>query len=68
MPALCITWRLPRARTRAVIVIIIYVLAFHLAPLADAVSLSLGGVLGAWLPPESARADRSLAATAAGSA
>jgi hypothetical protein len=47
MPIFCITWRLPGARTRAVIIIIIYVLAFRFAPDA-AVPLAFGGIIGAW--------------------
>jgi hypothetical protein len=51
MQNLCITVRQPGARVRGVVVIIIYLTAFRLAPHAD-VPLALGGLLGGWLAAE----------------
>lgn len=48
MTYLCVTWRQPGTRVRAVIIIIVYVVAFRLAP-TMAVSLAIGGLLAAWL-------------------
>jgi hypothetical protein len=57
MPILCVT--LPRLgpRRRIVIVIVIYLAAFRLAP-GDSVALALGGALGGLLAIESATAAR----------
>jgi hypothetical protein len=54
MPNFCILWRQPRARTRTIIIIVIYVTAFHLTPHA-ALPLALGGLLGNWLTAKPGR-------------
>jgi hypothetical protein len=53
MPTLCISVPRPAPRLRAVIVIIIYLAAFRLAP-GDSVPLALGGALGGMLAIEPA--------------
>lgn len=53
MPIFCISVPRPGPRLRAVIVIIIYLAAFWLAP-SDSVPLALGGALGGMLALESA--------------
>jgi hypothetical protein len=54
MPKLSVTWRRPVYRVRAVIIIVIYLGAYRLAP-HDAVPLAAGSVLGALLAAEPAR-------------
>jgi hypothetical protein len=46
MPIFCISLPRPGPRLRAVIVIVIYLVAFRIAP-GDSIPLSLGGILGA---------------------
>jgi len=58
MPVFCISVPRPGPRLRAVIVIIIYLAAFRLAP-GDSVPLALGGALGGMLALESARIQQS---------
>jgi hypothetical protein len=53
MPIFCISVPRPGPRLRAVIVIIIYLAAFRLAP-GDSVPLALGGALGGMLALEAA--------------
>ena len=48
MPDLCITWHQPGLRVRAVIIIVIYVVAFRFAPHL-AIPLATGGLAGGWL-------------------
>ena len=48
MPNFCIRWRQPSGRTRIVIIIVIYVAAFHLTPHA-ALPMALGSLLSNWL-------------------
>ena len=64
MPNFCVRWQQPSGRTRVVIIIVIYVAAFHLAPHA-ALPLALGGLLSSWLTASPGRRFR-LAYTAAG--
>jgi hypothetical protein len=54
MPVLCIALPRPGPRLRAVVVIVIYLAAFRLAP-GDTVPLALGGLLGGLLAIEPAR-------------
>jgi hypothetical protein len=63
MPNFCIRWRPPSGRSRIVIIIVIYVAAFHLTP-HTALPLALGGLLGNWLTAKPGRFR--LAYTAAG--
>jgi hypothetical protein len=58
MSVLCIPIPRPDMRIRAVIVIVIYLAAFRIAPGAS-VPLALGGVLGCLLAVEPARPRRS---------
>jgi len=51
MPIYCISLPRPGPRLRAVIVIVIYLVAFRLAP-GDSVPLALGGALGGLLALE----------------
>jgi hypothetical protein len=53
MPSYCISLPRPGPRMRAVIVIIIYLAAFKIAP-GDSVPLALGGALGGLLALEPA--------------
>jgi hypothetical protein len=45
MPVLSICWRRPAYRARIVIIIVVYLSAFRLAP-HESVALAAGGVLG----------------------
>jgi hypothetical protein len=53
MPVLSVRWRSPAYRVRAVIIVVIYLAAFHLAP-QDWVPLAVGSVLGGLLAAEPA--------------
>jgi hypothetical protein len=48
VPDFYITWRQPGVRVRAVIVIVIYVMSFRLAPHL-AIPLAASGLAGGWL-------------------
>lgn len=57
MPVLSVRWRSPGYRVRAVIIIVIYLTAFHLAP-HDWVPLAVGSVLSGLLAAEPAGSRR----------
>jgi len=57
MQVFSITWRQPGWRIRMVIIIIVYVGAFRLAP-HEVVPLGLGGTLGGLLGMEPARTEQ----------
>jgi len=57
MPIFCISLPRPGPRLRAVIVIVIYLAAFQVAP-GDSIPLALGGALGGLLAIEAAWALR----------
>jgi hypothetical protein len=57
MTMISVSWRPPAYRVRAVIIIVIYLAAFRLAP-HEAVPLAVGSVLGGLLAAEPARSLR----------
>jgi hypothetical protein len=57
MPMLSVRWRSPAYRVRAVIIVVIYLAAFRLAP-HDSVPLAVGSGLGGLLAAEPARPRR----------
>jgi len=59
MPAFSITWPQPGVRIRIIIVIVVYVATFYLAP-HETMPLAIGSLLGGLLMAEPARSRRQL--------